>query len=299
MSAPSRAREARRRRIELGLSQSRVASSLGVSATQIGRWERGEAVPTPAQLRALAEILDLEQAEVEVWLDDLTLEAGGPTVSIEIVPDPAPSDPWELPPRKRVSPPVLDRAALVGRRNGRRNGRPAKVIDGTGQDADGNGASEWYLRRRAWRDERRIRREITAERRRKEETEAARRQVEREARQARTGPLPVAVPGRLAAQVAAPAGAANTGSVFPVPDTRKRSEMVTYHSVEGGTGSDERLTYTSRVLMTIAVLVGLAALLWWALGAFGEGIGSVLDLFRGEETEPDPIVDALRLIGWV
>jgi hypothetical protein len=142
---------------------------------------------------------------------------------------------------------------------------------------------------------------MTAERRRirAEEAEAARRQVEREARQVRTGPLPMAVPGQLAAQVAAPAGAANTGSVFPVPDTRKRSEMVTYHSVEGGTGTDERLTYATRVLMTIAVLVGLAGLLWWAVGAFGDGIGSVLDLFRSEETEPDPIVGALRLLGWV
>jgi transcriptional regulator with XRE-family HTH domain len=292
------AREARRRRIELGLSQARLASSLGVSTTQIGRWERGEAVPTPAQLRALAEVLDLTPSDIDSWLDDLALGEVTPTISIEIMEGgsaPAPPDPWEVPPHKLISPPVLDRAALV-----------VRSADRTPRSADGDdaalvGRSAWDLRRRMWRDERRIRRDMEAERRqaRAREAEKARRQVERQARQARTGALPTAVPGGLAERVAPPAGAANTGSVFPVPDTRTRSETVTYRSAPGGDRPDERSIYAGRVLMTIAVLIGLAGLLWWALGAFGEGIGSVLDLFRGDETDTDPIVDALRMVGWV
>jgi hypothetical protein len=253
-------------------------------------------------------MLDIAATDVDAWIDDLTRESAGDLISIEIVPGeellapPADSDPWALPPHKRIAPPVLDRAALMGRRSRQvvrsRDGNDGN--DGNGDSVSGNGGSEWALRRQAWRDQRRIRREMAAERRhaRVEEAQTAARQVEQQARQIRTGPLPMAVPGSLAAQVAAPAGAVNTGSVFPVPDTRRQSEMVTYHSVEGAGSSDDRIMYATRVLLTVAVLVGLAGLLWWAVGAFGEGLSSVLDLFRGEETDPDPAIGALRLMGW-
>ena len=115
-------RMARSRRLELGVSQSRIADSLGVSTLQVGRWERGEDVPDPSLIRALADALDLGPDTAAAWL------AGADTqiLSVEIVDDPlAPpltvvesgvdSDPWSTPPEKRISPPRLDRPALVGK----------------------------------------------------------------------------------------------------------------------------------------------------------------------------------------
>lgn len=285
MSSSAMAREARRRRRDLGLSQSRVARSLGVSTSQVGRWERGEEIPASGQLHQLGELIGLTPEQLELWAGETgTGQLAGP-VPIEILAARSgPSDPWGFPLDRSPTPPMLDREALIGRTH------PA-AADSASRTS----------RRRGRREERRLRRRSVAARReaRREESDAARHRLEEEARQQRTGPLPMVVPGGLAARVAAPSGVANTGSVFPVPDTRRRSETVTYRSVEGGAPPDERMTYVGRVILTIVVFIGLLALLWWALGAFGDGVGSVLDLFRGDQSEPGQTEGALQLTGWV
>jgi transcriptional regulator with XRE-family HTH domain len=50
------------RREEVGLSQAQLAARIGVGQQAVSRWERGEAVPRPARVVALAEVLGLEAA---------------------------------------------------------------------------------------------------------------------------------------------------------------------------------------------------------------------------------------------
>ena len=108
-------------------------------------------------------------------------------------------------------------------------------------------------------------------------------------------------PGRTTATVkavrpvAAPAGAANTGAVFPVPDTKRGSERVTYQGVGEVPANRERFLYTLRIVGTAAALVAGAGLLWWAFGSLGDGLGAVFDLLRGGEESPDAI-GTLRLM---
>jgi hypothetical protein len=45
-------------------------------------------------------------------------------------------------------------------------------------------------------------------------------------------------------------------------------------------GPEDEQVYTLRRLRTTAALIGLGIVLWWAVGALGEGIGDVFDLFR-------------------
>ena len=54
----------RLRREEMGLSQSQLAVRLGVGQQAVSRWERGEAVPRPARIVALAQALALDAAEL-------------------------------------------------------------------------------------------------------------------------------------------------------------------------------------------------------------------------------------------
>lgn len=52
------------RREELGFGQERVASKLGVTQQTVSRWEKGLAVPRPARVVELADLLDVDPA----WL---------------------------------------------------------------------------------------------------------------------------------------------------------------------------------------------------------------------------------------
>ena len=52
----------RSRRITLGMSQARLGAKVGVSATTIRRWERGESVPGDDFLGTLAEALEVPVA---------------------------------------------------------------------------------------------------------------------------------------------------------------------------------------------------------------------------------------------
>lgn len=54
---------ARETRLELGISQSRVARALGVSPSAISRWETGVSRPRLPVLREYLEILDLMEGE--------------------------------------------------------------------------------------------------------------------------------------------------------------------------------------------------------------------------------------------
>jgi transcriptional regulator with XRE-family HTH domain len=275
-------RSARRRRLELGVSQSRIAAMVGVSPVQVGKWERGEDAPTPAQMRALATALDMGPGAAESWLD----EVGARTLKVEIVAEPlAPpeqpigdglvGDPWSAPPEKRISAPRLDRAALMGRRNlaataegpGNGSGSTVDVIPITPVIPDP--AMERLLKRQARHDGRRLRRKLTASHRGEAVKTTAGSRIQKVTRPER--PVP------------APAGAANTGSVFPVPDTKRGSERVTYQGVGKVPAERERLLYALRVVGTVAALVAGVGLLWWAFGSLGDGLGAVLDLFRGGE----------------
>jgi len=292
-------REVRRRRTGLGLSQARVAEAVGVPVLRVGRWERGEEVPGPGQLRALARVLEADPEVTAAWAESLPSSR---LVSLEIVEPLAPplevveggleADPWSTPPERRIAPPRLDRDALVGGRAGRSGPGDPEVIPISGPA--GRVLGERDLRRRARADERRLRREMTLAQRydRHREAADARAREAVEARAARTAVLPFSPPGGTAPP---PAGAANTGTVFPVPDSRRRSERVTYRGVGDAALPRERLTYALRVLLTVAVLAMMAGLLWWAFASLGDGFGAVLDLLRGRPDEADGIVQGLGL----
>ncbi len=297
-------RTLRRRRLELGMSQSGVADAIGVSPLQVGRWERGDGAPDPSQARSLAETLDAGPETAELWL----AAAEAQVLSIEIVNEPlAPpvaagpdlsSDPWSTPPEKRISPPHLDRAALIGRRNGNGGGKVSATAVVPITTGTPDASIERLLRRRARSDERRLRRQMLASHRVEQMqaiAETRLQQVEASAA-ARKGLLPMPPSARM--QAPPPAGAANTGVVFPVPDTKKGSERVTYQGVGETSPRQDRLTYLFRVIATVVVLVVLAWLLWWAMGSLGDGLRSVLNLFRGgEESLRVPEVAGLILSG--
>ena len=50
--------ELRSRRRARGLNRATLAQAAGTRPVIIGRWERGEGVPTPAQVRVLADVLE-------------------------------------------------------------------------------------------------------------------------------------------------------------------------------------------------------------------------------------------------
>ncbi|MFH2072471.1 MAG: helix-turn-helix transcriptional regulator [Actinomycetota bacterium] len=298
-------RTVRRRRLELGMSQSRVADAVGVSPLQVGRWERGEGIPDPSRVRALADALELGPDTVQSWL----AAAEAQVLSIEIVGEPlAPplvimesgdeGDPWSAPPEKRIAPPRLDRAALIGKGNGHGGGRVSTTAVVPVTTAAPDATIERLLRRQARGDERRLRRQMLASHRvERAQVAADTRHHQAEASlAARRGPL--WMPPQADRSAPPPAGAANTGSVFPVPDTKKGSERVTYEGVGETSAQRDRLTYVFRMIGTIVALVILAGLLWWAMGSLGDGLRSILDLLKGgEDSLPAPEVVGLILSG--
>jgi transcriptional regulator with XRE-family HTH domain len=75
--------ELRARRGARGLSRATLAEAVGTRPVIIGRWERGEAIPTPAQVRVLAEVLELPPALAADWAAavervGLAIGPGGP-----------------------------------------------------------------------------------------------------------------------------------------------------------------------------------------------------------------------------
>ena len=277
----------RRRRLELGLSQSRIADAVGVSPLQVGRWERGEDIPDPSVVGVLVEVLDLGPETAEIWL----ASAEAQILSLEIGDDPlAPpltvveADPWSTPPERRIAPPVLDREAIIGKRNGRGMSLATTVVPITTGVPDAS--LERLLKRKVRSDERRLRREMIASHReeRVRATAETRLRLAEEAMAAvAANRTPLPAPPETRQPTPVPAGAANTGVVFPVPDTKRGSERVTYRGVGEVPAGRYRFIYSFRLIGTIAALIVLAGLLWWAIGSLGDGLGAVMDLLRGGE----------------
>jgi transcriptional regulator with XRE-family HTH domain len=59
--------ELRTRRSARGLSRATLAQAVGTRPVIIGRWERGEAIPTPEQVLVLVEVLDLPPSLTGDW----------------------------------------------------------------------------------------------------------------------------------------------------------------------------------------------------------------------------------------
>ena len=76
-------RDLRARRRALGLTQAGVAEAVGTRPVMVGRWERGEALPTQEQVERLADLLDLDPAAVAGWS----------AVARRTLPPPAPAPP--------------------------------------------------------------------------------------------------------------------------------------------------------------------------------------------------------------
>src|SRR3972149_1994306 len=74
----------RARRLELGISAVRVADSLGVRLTEVGRWERGEALPDPMRWRLLARMLHIDE-EVPLWIAPRQSEPDEVDVVIDLI----------------------------------------------------------------------------------------------------------------------------------------------------------------------------------------------------------------------
>jgi len=73
-------RDLRARRRALGLTQVALAEAVGTRPVMVGRWERGEALPTMDEALRLAEVLDL----------DPSVAAGWSALALPPSPDPAP-----------------------------------------------------------------------------------------------------------------------------------------------------------------------------------------------------------------
>lgn len=81
--------------------------------------------------------------------------------------------------------------------------------------------------------------------------------------------------------VAAPVVERELPSVFPDSPGEYDPSVLVYSTAPStypGPG-DEQL-YLLRRIRTAVVLIGLGLVLWWSVGALGEGLGDVLDLFR-------------------
>lgn len=59
--------ELRARREARGITRSALAEAVGSRPVIVGRWERGEAVPTPEQARVLVQVLSLPPGEAAGW----------------------------------------------------------------------------------------------------------------------------------------------------------------------------------------------------------------------------------------
>ena len=86
----------RRRRLALGMSVAHLAEEVGVRPSELGRWERGDAVPPPTRIRALARALGADQATMLAWIADGESLADVATdgAAVDIVIDLAPPDPF-------------------------------------------------------------------------------------------------------------------------------------------------------------------------------------------------------------
>jgi len=73
-----------------------------------------------------------------------------------------------------------------------------------------------------------------------------------------------------------------------IPNLRGRVDDPAVRIYSNGSSDHQydRSTYQVRSIGTIVALAALAVTMWWAIGALGEGIGEVVDLFRGTSNVP-------------
>lgn len=104
----------RRRRLALGMSVAHLAEEVGVRPSELGSWERGEAVPPPTRIRALARALGADQATMLAWIADgeSVADVSIDAAAVDIVIDLAPPDPFvTLVPRSTEAPRPIRLAA--------------------------------------------------------------------------------------------------------------------------------------------------------------------------------------------
>jgi transcriptional regulator with XRE-family HTH domain len=75
--------ELRARREAAGLTRAGLAGAAGTRPVLVGRWERGEALPTPEQVARLAEVLELDPATAADWTARV----------LPVLPEPLPAGP--------------------------------------------------------------------------------------------------------------------------------------------------------------------------------------------------------------
>jgi len=255
-------------RHEQGITRSRVGAALGVPAGLVGRWEHGDAVPDPEQVRALAGVLRVGPDTADAWLGLRTSSRAPVTVEI-------------------VSSPSSSTTSLIGLVE------PAPPPPATGAPGRPGGGA----RRRA--DERARRAARTAGDRRRRAVQRAGDEARRSTGRTATGAaeLPVFAPDLLEERSHVIA-TVNSGSVFPVPGSGHSIEKLTY-----STGAptyrvtaEDRMVYRSRWMRVVLIMVGLAALLWWAVAQLGDGWDAVLDLFRSDEA---PVTTVEAAVLWL
>lgn len=112
-------RQARRVR---GMTSAALAEAVGVRPSDVSRWERGEAVPPPTRIRAIARALGVDQRTMLAWIAGAGAWEAPDADEVEIVIDLAPPDPFVLitavpaPVRPRPEPSAVSpQRAPVGR----------------------------------------------------------------------------------------------------------------------------------------------------------------------------------------
>ena len=110
--------ELRARRRARGVTRAALAQALGTRPVNIGRWERGEAVPGPGQARALAAALDLPPEPAAAWLAASELVGADPgrgwrlpgrdavVIPVALGPGPSPGAATEPPPASYLDEPA-------------------------------------------------------------------------------------------------------------------------------------------------------------------------------------------------
>jgi transcriptional regulator with XRE-family HTH domain len=296
-SGTSFGRILRERRTALGLTQARVAAAAGIPTAILGRWERDESRPVPAQIDGLRGVLQLSDAEAALWGSWLTPPPPPPEgweVSVEMSREAEIPEEW-LPPRERIRPPELDRRALAGRRGRAGLLRHLSAVGGDGKpDPFDGGRSERDERvREVVREgiERRAERRRDREQRRRERSDRLR-AARHAAEQGGDGAFALPNVARGAAESPAGRGGpsshvegylsiANTGSAFPIPGDAKGRQGYPYGDAGPAVERDWR-RYLLRTLALLVVLGALAALAVWAIFELGEGWSAVIDLFRND-----------------
>ncbi len=99
-------RTLRERRRALGLTRTRLADRSGITAADLGKWERGEAVPEPDQIGLLADAVGLDDRETQAWLDAvIAVDATDPEIAVELI---EPAEPRANPFSQRLKPTRAD-----------------------------------------------------------------------------------------------------------------------------------------------------------------------------------------------